>query len=475
MFQMAKSSNQKTKLLFLMKYLLEATDEMHPASLADLLAMLERHGIRAERKSIYDDLEALRLFGLDIEFQKAQPSGYYVASRSFELPELKLLVDAVQSSKFITHKKTSDLIKKIESLASIHQASQLQRQVYVSNRAKTMNESIYYNVDAIHSAIAQNRKIQFKYFEWTVEKKKLFRHSGKLYSISPWALTWDDENYYMVGYDQDAGILKHYRVDKMTAIEITPEKRDGQDRFEQMDMAVYTKKLFGMFGGDEEDVKLEFDNSLASVIIDRFGQDVPLVKTDESHFSVRLKVAVSPQFLSWVFGFGARVRVISPESVKESLRAMCGEVARLYAPDASTQLDRESILGKLKSLYLPAGSYVVTAGAALVLYGLRETTRDLDLGCSKALAAEFINSGCNFRWENGRRVVEAGNGIELLEDWIPEDSTRIEGFPVASLQSIRQLKESLGREKDWEDIRRIDQLLAEQKKRRARDAEIVLL
>lgn len=472
---MAKSSNQKAKLLFLMKYLLESTDEEHPASLAGLLAMLERHDIHAERKSIYDDLEALRLFGLDIEFQKAQPSGYYVASRAFELPELKLLVDAVQSSKFITHKKTSELIKKIENLASVYQAGQLQRQVYVSNRAKTMNESIYYNVDAIHSAIAQNRQIQFKYFDWTVEKKKRFRHDGKVYAVSPWALTWDDENYYMVGFDPEAGILKHYRVDKMASIAITQEKRDGQDRFEQLDMAVYTKKLFGMFGGEEEDVKLEFDNSLASVILDRFGQDIPLLKTDENHFSVRLKVAVSPQFLSWVFGFGAKVRVLSPESVKQSLRAMCGEVGRLYEPAAAPRLDRDAILNRLKNLRLPAGSYVVTAGAALVLYGIRETTRDLDLGCTKTLAADFLNNGCAFRWEDGRRVIETGDGVELLEGWMPEDVVRMDGFPVASLQSIRQLKESLGREKDWEDIRRIDEVLAQQKKRRAKDAEIVLL
>ena len=472
---MAKSPNQKMKLLYLMKYLLENTDEAHPVSLGGLLSMLENHDVHAERKSIYDDLEALRQFGLDIEFQKAQPAGYYVASRTFELPELKLLVDAVQSSRFITHKKSHQLIKKIEGFASVYQAGQLQRQVYVSNRAKALNESIYYNVDTIHNAIAENRKIAFRYFDWTVEKKRLFRHDGKVYSISPWALTWDDENYYMVGFDQEAGILKHYRVDKMASIEITQEKRDGQERFERMDMAVYTKKLFGMFGGQEETVCLEFENALASVIIDRFGQDISLMKTDENHFSVRLKVAVSPQFLSWVFGFGGKARVLSPESVRRALRDMCAQVGRLYqaAPDAV--LDRAALLSKLKALPLPQDAYWVTAGAGLVLHGLREFTHDLDLGCTQALAADFIRRGCPIRWEQGRRVVDIGGGVELLEGWVPEEAVELDGFPVASLQSIRTLKEELGREKDKEDIRRIDEALAQQQKRRAKAAEIVLL
>ena len=178
---------------------------------------------------------------------------YYIANRSFELPELKLLVDAVQSSKFITHKKSNELIKKVEGLASVHQARQLQRQVFVQNRVKTMNESIYYNVDKIHNAISQGVKVSFLYFEWAVsfttkERIKRPKRGGERYAISPWALTWDDENYYMIGYDSESKKIKHYRVDKMQSIELTDEKRDGQRVFQKFDMAQYSKMTFGMYG-----------------------------------------------------------------------------------------------------------------------------------------------------------------------------------------------------------------------------------
>ena len=187
---MPRSSNQKLKLLYLMRYLLQNTDEQHPATTNQLISFLAEQDVKAERKSIYDDMEALRLFGLDVErTESGRSSGYYVASREFELPELKLLVDSIQSSKFITHKKTTQLIKKIETLASAHEAQLLQRQVLVTNRIKTMNESIYYNVDEIHSGITQNRKIRFKYFEYTVNKERRFRRDGAFYVMSPYALT----------------------------------------------------------------------------------------------------------------------------------------------------------------------------------------------------------------------------------------------------------------------------------------------
>ena len=207
---MARSSNQKLKPLYIMEYLLRNTDEEHPATVNQLIAYLESHGISAERKSIYSDIEALQVFGIDIERKDGgSRSGYYVAGRRFELPELKLLVDSVQSSKFITHKKTDALIKKIETLASIHEAQLLNRQVFVANRVKTMNESIYYNVDEIHSGISGNRKIRFLYFEYTVAKERSYRRGGEYYVVSPFAMTWDDENYYMVAYDSEAARIKH--------------------------------------------------------------------------------------------------------------------------------------------------------------------------------------------------------------------------------------------------------------------------
>lgn len=333
---MPRNPNQKCKLLYLMKTMLELTDENHPLTLSDILIELRKLDIIAERKSIYDDLEALRHYGIDIEKTGGRSCGYYVANRTFELPELKLLVDAVQSSKFITAKKSNELIHKVESLASIHEARALQRQVYVANRVKTMNESIYYNIDKIHTAISQGKKIRYRYFSWTVDFsgteriKREYRHGGKEYLISPWALTWDDENYYMVGFDSEADRIKHYRVDKMVSIDITDESRDGQAHFEKFDMAVYARQMFGMFGGEEEQVKIRFKNHLIGVVIDRFGKDVFIMKEDEEHFAVTAKVAVSPQFLSWVFGFGSEAKILSPARVAEAYCKQAQEVLQQY-------------------------------------------------------------------------------------------------------------------------------------------------
>ena len=317
---MAKSYNQKMKILYLMQAFQENTDETHVLSMKEILEILEEYGIRAERKSIYDDIEMLRVFGLDIVYRKEPPSGYYLASHSFELPELKLLVDAVQSSKFITERKSAELIRKIEGLTSRHEAQQLQRQVFVANRIKTMNESIYYNVDKIHGAILADVKIRFRYFEWTVEKQMHLKKSGEEYCISPWALTWADENYYLIGYDEEAGIVKHYRVDKMLSIELTEEKRVGQEHFEHFDTANFAKKTFGMFGGEEQEVCLEFENRFIGVVIDRFGKDVAIRRKDEIYFYVRVKVVVSPQFFGWLSGLGTGVKIVTPEAVQLEYR-----------------------------------------------------------------------------------------------------------------------------------------------------------
>ena len=330
---MARSAYQKLKPLYIMNYLLQNSDEDHLVSMSQLIEHLAAHGIPSERKSVYDDIEALRVFGLDIvQGGSGKNAGYYIANRSFELPELKLLVDSVQSSKFITHKKTATLIKKIETLASIHEAQLLNRQVYVKNRIKTMNESIYYNIDAIQSGISQNKKIQFKYFEYTVQKTRHYRKDGAFYVVSPFAMTWDDENYYLVAFDSQAGIIKHYRVDKMTEISSTEEDRDGLDAYQALDMAVYARKVFGMFSGEEESVQLRFDNHLVGAVLDRLGQDVFIIADGDDHFTVRADVVVSPQFFAWVTGFGAAAQIIGPDDVVEKMRQHINSVAALYSP-----------------------------------------------------------------------------------------------------------------------------------------------
>ena len=318
---MPKGTNQKFKLYRLAQIMLEKTDDDHYITMPEILSALEEYEVTADRKSIYNDLRDLEVLGIEVE---GEPAGnryhYHVVSRPFELPELKLLVDAIQSSKFITERKTNALIKKLEQLVSKYEAMKLQRQVYVSGRIKTMNESIYYTVDAIHNAISENKKIRFQYFQWNVKKEMELRHNGAWYHISPWGLSWDDENYYLVGYDSAAGQIKHYRVDKMLHIQMTDEKREGKEHFKKLDMADYTKKSFGMYGGKEQKVKLLVANNLAGVIIDRFGKNVMMIPEDGDHFTVIVDVHVSNQFLGWIFSLGKDVKIISPDEVVEQMK-----------------------------------------------------------------------------------------------------------------------------------------------------------
>ena len=313
-----------------MKILLEQTDEEHGLTTEQIIDRLAEYGVPAKRKALYDDLEVLRVFGLDIEKRRDKTVRYHVVSRQFEMPELKLLVDAVQASKFITRKKSNDLIKKIEALASRHEAQLLQRHVFVANRIKTMNESIYYTVDDIHEAINRNVRVSFQYFQWNEKKEKVLRHDGKRLVISPWALTWDDENYYMIGYDSDEEKIKHYRVDKMQSIRLTDEKRDGAKLFDDFDMALYSKKTFGMYGGKEETVALRCRNSLAGIIIDRFGTDVPFTNLTDTHFDLRVKVQLSPLFYTWLMNFGTDITILSPDTVKEAFIRLAKDALSQY-------------------------------------------------------------------------------------------------------------------------------------------------
>lgn len=318
---MPKGSNQKFKLYRLAQIMQERTDDDHYISMPEIIAGLAEYDVTADRKSIYNDLRDLSVLGIDVE---GEPIGnryhYHVVNRPFELPELKLLVDAIQSSKFITEKKSNALIKKLETLVSKYDAQKLQRQVYVSERIKTMNESIYYTVDAIHNAISENKKIKFQYYQWNVKKEMELRHNGAWYHISPWGLSWDDENYYLVGYDSDAGMIKHYRVDKMLHSKMSNEAREGKELFKKLDMADYAKKSFGMFGGKEQTVKLLVHNDLAGVIIDRFGKDVMLIPADAEHFTVNVDVHVSRQFLGWVFSLGEDIQIVGPDEVVEQMK-----------------------------------------------------------------------------------------------------------------------------------------------------------
>jgi len=328
---MAKSDNQKKKILYIMKYLLNNTDEHHPVTTNELIEHLDDLGISAERKSIYTDIETLIDFGFDIEIAgSGRSTGYYIASRDFELAELKLLVDSIQSSKFITHKKTTELIKKLETLASVHQAQLLHRQVYVTNRVKQVNESIYYNVDEIYNGISHNSKIKFQYFRFNLAKEKVFRHDGAFYEVSPFALTWDDENYYLVAYDSEAKIIKHFRVDRMANISMTKQPRDGRDVYDALDMAVYARKVFGMFLGEEKKVRMRFDNQLIDAVLDRLGRDAMLIPDGDTHFTVTSDIVVSPQFFGWICGFSDLAQILGPEDVVKQMKDHVKRIHTLY-------------------------------------------------------------------------------------------------------------------------------------------------
>lgn len=329
---MAKSANQKLKLLYLLKILTEQTDEEHCMSAQALIDALDKYDIKAERKSIYDDIAQLMDFGYDIVLIKAKAGGgYYLAGREFELAELKLLVETVQASRFLTVKKSRELIGKIEKLASKAEAGQLQRQVYVANRIKTANESIYYIVDDIHRAIQNNEQISFQYLEWNLEKELQPRKDGKVYRISPWALTCKDENYYLIAHDSESDTIKHFRVDKMGHIQVlSGVARQGAELFERFDIAAYANKTFGMFGGKEEIVTLEFENHFIGVVMDRFGKDIPVRKKDAQHFSVRVQVALSGQFYGWLTGLGAGAKITAPAEVVEGYRCYLHGVIGQY-------------------------------------------------------------------------------------------------------------------------------------------------
>ena len=331
---MAKGANQKLKMLYLAKIFLEETDEECPLTLKEITERLHQYDVNADRKTLYQDFEELRRFGLDIiSVNEGKHYGYYLGSRTFELPELKLLVDSVQSARFISGRKSAELIEKIGKLAGPHEAKHLKRQVFLNGRIKSMNESIYYTVDRIHAAIEEDRQVKFQYYRWNVKKEAQLRREGAWYEVSPWALVQEDENYYLIAYDADADQIKHYRADKILHLEALDVKRRGQEAFGAYDLPKYMNRLFSMFAGEEQRVMLEAENGMANILIDRFGKDIPIIEADPDHFRTYVDVEVSDQFLGWIIALGDGIRISGPPQVIDQMKRITKRLQEQYEDD----------------------------------------------------------------------------------------------------------------------------------------------
>ena len=325
---MPKSDNQKLKIFHILDYLERNSSADHPVRAAELIEILEkRHNILCERKSVYSDIAALQDYGIDIVSIPGKKGGYYIASRNFELPELKLLIDAVQSSRFLTEKKSRELIEKLCNQCNEHDARLMKRDVVVSGRVKSMNETIYYNVDAIQDAISQNRQISFRYFDWDLNGKRKYRE--KDYVASPYGLCQDNENCYLLAFSDRHGITS-YRVDRMADIQILDTSRVPCPELTGKKLTEHANRLFQMYSGEATNVKLRFHRSLVNVVVDRFGRDIMLIPDGEEHFVFTVNVAVSPMFLSWVIGFGTKARILHPQSVIDACRRMCQDAISQY-------------------------------------------------------------------------------------------------------------------------------------------------
>ncbi len=323
---MANNGNQKLKILHILDILKKYTDEDHPISAAEIAEKLEEREIDAERKSIYRDLHVLQEFGYDVE-QEGSRGGYYLDVDAFELPELKLLIDAVSASRFISEKKSRELVAKLEGLGSVYQQKQLHRQVVVANRGKVMDNSILYTIDTIHNAINENHKLSFQYMQWTTKKELVCRHDGKEYVVSPAFLLWDNENYYLVAYDEEHEEIRNYRVDRMR--NAWERDEDCNPKCHKVQKENYANKQFSMYTGDECDVGLRIDARLVTTFLDRFGTGISM-REDDTGIHVRIHVEVSPQFYGWIAGLGDLVVVESPASVHDDYREYIQKILANY-------------------------------------------------------------------------------------------------------------------------------------------------
>lgn len=312
----------KPRIICLLKLLEKYTDEEHQLTTTELSSMLEtEYGITVHRITFKKDIEALQAMGYDIVETRSSQNKYFLGDRDFELPELKLLIDAVESSKFITANKSAALIEKIHKLTSIHQVDKLKRNNYVVKSVKPDNEQIYYIVDAINDAINECKQISFQYYDYTGLKKKVLKNKGEIYKLSPYHLVWNGDYYYVLGYSEKREKVISFRVDRIASVPEILEK-ESYPQPKDFDLNEFTKSVFFMYEGEKVEVDLRCDNSLMKTIVDRFGEDVTTLAYDMESFRVITEIAVSPTFFGWVFGFAGKVEILGPDNIKNEYKKM---------------------------------------------------------------------------------------------------------------------------------------------------------
>ncbi len=310
----------KSKILYLYKLLYEKTDEQNPLSTNEIITQLAKIGISLNRKTVASDIALLMEFGVDVITIRSSQNMYYIGNREFELPEIKLLIDAVESSKLITVKKSKKLVDKLAKFASKEQSKELNRNIYIDNRIKPTNEKIYYNIDLIQTAITQTQRIEFKYFDYNGDKEIVYKHNGALYTLSPYAMAWDNDHYYAIGYNDKHGGISRFRIDRMAKVKISDKPYvHAPDNFV---VAEYVKSIFNMYGGEKSIVEIKCTNDAMKFIVDKFGENVKTQTLGSNCFKAIVEVSVSPTFYSWVFQFCDKMQILAPESVKNGYAEM---------------------------------------------------------------------------------------------------------------------------------------------------------
>lgn len=322
------SKNFKLKLLYVLDIFMKETNENQPVTASDIIRKLEHRGIEASRRSIYDDIEILTEFGLDI-IKVEGNKGWYLGVRDFELPEIKLLIDAVKTAIFIPENKSNILINKLENLTCYSEAKELSNHTLLGSE-KTNSKYVYYSIDTIHRAISLNHMVSFQYGIWDAKKNYVKKRNSKTYKVSPWCFVMDNNQYYMLAYDDDISGIKHFLVEHIIDAKIIADsKRNGKDYFDKYKLKLKSK-MFGMFDGEDVNVVLKCGEKIANIIVDKFGENVTFIPVDEHHFQINVKVSISKPFFGWLLSMGTHIEILQPVEVKDEYTKFLKTVLNLY-------------------------------------------------------------------------------------------------------------------------------------------------